>query len=154
MANTCRGFSLLNTQTEKQTHIMRKITEIIIHCSDSKPNQDIDAATINIERKNNNWESVNYHYLIKHDGKIQTGRPIKQKGPHCYGHNNNSIGICYEGGMVLDDGSKYYKDTRTPEQKKAMKELVMSLLHAFPSIKRITPYYKSIKNQTEKQHTT
>lgn len=117
---------------------MRTITEIIIHCSDSRPDQDIDAATIDRWHKYNGWKGIGYHYFIKLDGTIQTGRPIAKIGAHCYGHNNNSIGICYAGGMVRVGNNKYYKDTRTPEQKKAMKDLVVTLLHAFPTIKKIS----------------
>lgn len=43
------------------------------------------------------WDDVGYHFFIRKDGLIQIGRPIQYDGAHCYGHNTNSIGICFSG---------------------------------------------------------
>ena len=63
------------------------------------------------------------------DGTIEYGRPIEQIGAHCQGHNRNSIGICYVGGLSYD--GKYPKDTRTPAQRKALCQLVHQLLSQY-----------------------
>ena len=44
-------------------------------------------------------------------------------------HNRHSIGICYEGGL---DAVGRKVDTRTPEQVKALRELVERLHARFP----------------------
>ena len=49
-------------------------------------------------------------------------------GAHTIGHNTNSIGIVYCGGL---DSNGKAKDTRTPEQKESMYLLVYQLLNQF-----------------------
>ena len=49
--------------------------------------------------KGNGWSDIGYHYLIKLDGTVQEGRPINKIGAHVGGHNRDSIGIAYVGGM-------------------------------------------------------
>ena len=109
---------------------MRKITDIIIHCSATKEGRDFDVEDVrNWHVKGNKWNDVGYHYVIKLDGTIEIGRPIDKMGAHCKGHNRNSIGICYAGGMGMD--LKSWKDTRTPEQIESLKSLVNALKTCF-----------------------
>ena len=63
---------------------------------------------------------------------MEKGRPIEQAGAHCKGWNATSIGICYIGGMTADN--KQAKDTRTPAQKTALRELVAKLKAEYPGI--------------------
>lgn len=51
-------------------------------------------------------------------------------GAHCEGHNANSIGICYIGGCAAD--GKTPKDTRTPQQREALRRLVADLQKQYP----------------------
>lgn len=108
---------------------MRKINDIILHCSATQEGQDIDISTIRRWHVAcNGWKDVGYHYCIKLDGTVQDGRPESQVGAHCSGHNANSIGICYIGGC---DKNMQPKDTRTVEQKVALLELVHNLLERY-----------------------
>lgn len=108
---------------------MRKINNIILHCSATQEGQDIKAATIKRWHVvNNGWKDIGYHYVIDLDGTVEQGRPIYQVGAHCSGHNVGSIGICYIGGV---DNKMKPKDTRTGVQKIAMFELVHRLLDQF-----------------------
>lgn len=109
---------------------MRKIKEIIIHCSATK--EDVDFDINDIRRwhvEENGWEDVGYHYFIKLDGTIQKGRDIEKQGAHCKGHNRNSIGICYCGGL---DSEGKPKDTRTIKQIASMSLLLNRLKNRFP----------------------
>jgi len=108
---------------------MRNIKEIIIHCSATREGQHIDAATIDKWHKERGWRMIGYHYVVLLDGIIEYGRPVKDIGAHCKGHNSKSIGICYIGGVEQDGTTP--KDTRTCEQKEALKLLirVLKLLH-------------------------
>lgn len=45
----------------------------------------------------NGWAGCGYHYLIRKDGNIYTGRPEAAIGAHCINYNDKSIGICTEG---------------------------------------------------------
>ena len=59
-------------------------------------------------------------------------RPLSRIGAHAKGYNRNSIGTCYEGGL---DKCGKPKDTRTPELRVALRQLVNELLLRFPDCK-------------------
>lgn len=126
---------------------MRRIDEIIIHCSDSPEGRNDKAEDIRKWHKQRGFSDIGYHYVIDLDGTVEQGRPIEQAGAHCTGHNRNSIGICYIGGAYWRDGVNAKgkpikgkdgkavlmpKDTRTTLQRMAMKELVAQLREQFP----------------------
>ena len=105
---------------------MRDINKIIIHCSATREGQDFDVETIRDWHVNGRgWSDIGYHYLIRLNGDLETGRSIDKVGAHCKGHNKDSIGICYVGG-VEEDG-KTPKDTMTAEQEKSMREIIFAL---------------------------
>lgn len=108
---------------------MRKITEIILHCSASPEGKDFRAADIDRWHRQKGWKCVGYNFIVDIDGTVEDGRPLYMTGAHTIGHNKNSIGICYIGGLEKD--GKKAKDTRTPEQKKSMYLLVYQLLNQF-----------------------
>ena len=103
---------------------MRKINKIIIHCSATKEGQKFTVADIDSWHRQRGFKCIGYHYVIYLDGTVHTGRPEQETGAHTVDHNANSIGICYIGG--LDAGGKS-KDTRTVQQKTALKKLVSEL---------------------------
>lgn len=109
---------------------MRHINEIIIHCSATPEGRDYTVADIDRWHKARGWRGIGYHYVIYRDGSVHAGRPVEQIGAHCTGHNANSIGICYIGGVAAD--GKTPKDTRTPAQRIALRELVEELMAKYP----------------------
>lgn len=89
----------------------RKITEIIVHCSDSNFG---DAAEIDHWHRERGFSEIGYNFVIlngfvtydnykkkkrikKKDGLIQEGRHIDKIPAHCKGSNKESIGICLIG---------------------------------------------------------
>lgn len=115
---------------------MRTINKIIIHCSATPEGRDYTVAQIrDWHVKGNGWKDIGYHFVIYRDGSVHAGRPIEQIGAHTKNHNAHSIGICYIGGCAATkNGKGEYppKDTRTPEQRKALKQLVKELLAKYP----------------------
>ena len=109
---------------------MRKITEIIIHCSATIEGKDYTVADIDRWHRARGFRKIGYHYVIYRDGSIHVGRPICETGAHCAGHNAHSIGICYIGGLAKDGRTP--KDTRTPKQREAMRSLIKQLKQKFP----------------------
>jgi N-acetylmuramoyl-L-alanine amidase len=109
---------------------MRKIDEIIIHCSATKEGKSFYAKDIDKWHKARGWKGIGYHYVVDLDGKIEKGRSEDQIGAHTVGHNKNSIGICYIGGLDKDGNPK---DTRTKEQKEALWDLLRQLLCKYPN---------------------
>jgi N-acetylmuramoyl-L-alanine amidase len=51
------------------------------------------------------WSDIGYHFVIRRDGTVETGRQIDQIGAHARGHNEGSIGICLVGGMDETGGA-------------------------------------------------
>lgn len=113
---------------------MRNIDEIIIHCSATREGQDFRASDIDTWHRQKGWAGIGYHYVIDLSGFVEPGRPVEQIGAHCSGHNSNSIGVCYIGGL---DRNGKAADTRTENQKEALRVLVDALRNRFPSIKRV-----------------
>ena len=109
---------------------MRNINKIIVHCSATKEGKAFNAADITRWHKDRGFATIGYHYVVLLDGTIQQGRAEMVMGAHCKGYNANSIGICYIGG--LDENGKS-KDTRTPEQKKSLLELLKRLKKDYPN---------------------
>ena len=77
---------------------MRRITKIILHCSDSDyAHHDNIYAIRHWHVNENGWSDIGYHFVITKNGIIRLGRPLHILGAHCKGHNSNSIGICLTG---------------------------------------------------------
>ena len=108
---------------------MRKITLIVIHCSAVRPDQTSSAKDIEKWHKDRGFKCIGYHYVIRRNGEIEPGRPEEQIGAHCVNHNRHSIGVCYEGGLDIRGQPA---DTRTAEQKAAMRRLLEDLHRRYP----------------------
>ena len=112
---------------------MRKITLIVIHCSAVRPDQTSSAKEIEKWHKDRGFNGIGYHYVIRRNGEIEPGRPESVIGAHCHvkgqNHNKHSIGVCYEGGLDIRGQPA---DTRTAEQKAAMRQLLEDLHRRYP----------------------
>ena len=109
---------------------MRKINEIIIHCAATPEGKDFTVQDIDRWHRQRGFAEIGYHFVIYRDGSVHTGRELAKVGAHCTGHNANSIGICYIGGCAAD--GKTPKDTRTPQQREALRGLVADLQKQYP----------------------
>lgn len=112
---------------------MRKINEIIIHCSATPEGKDYTVADIDRWHKAQGWKGIGYHYVVYRDGSYHRGRPDEEVGAHVTGHNANSIGICYIGGCAKDGVTP--KDTRTEAQKKTLITLIRTMKGRYPGAK-------------------
>lgn len=102
---------------------------IVLHCSGVMPNVHQDISRIDEYHRSKGWNGVGYHEYVRRDGTVQHGRPMWKVGAHVVGHNKYSIGICYEGGL---NSAAVAEDTRTPEQVRALRELVERYHAYFP----------------------
>ena len=126
----------------------RTITEIIIHCTATPEGKDYTVDEIRKWHLARGFSDIGYHYVIHPDGSMAYGRDVDFVGAHCTGHNPHSIGVVYIGGceatknskgqIVLKtdkDGNSIPKDTRTPEQKAALANLLLDLRKLYPTAK-------------------
>lgn len=103
---------------------MRNIKRVILHCSATAEGDDIHADTIRAWHLSRGWSDIGYHYVIRLDGTIESGRPINKIGAHARGQNKDSVGICYVGGL---DSSGHPKNTMTPEQRTSVNRICRAL---------------------------
>ena len=110
---------------------MRDIDSIVVHCAATPPSMDIGVTIIRDWHVNERgWSDIGYHYVIRRNGKIENGRPIKRPGAHAKGFNHNSIGVCWVGGVA--EGSSAPEDNRTAEQSASLFTLLQELQAQFP----------------------
>jgi len=108
---------------------MREINKIIVHCSATPEGRDVSTDEIRQWHLDRGWSDIGYHFVVELDGTVCDGRPVEKSGAHTQGHNKDSIGVCYIGGV---DSDMEPKDTRTPEQKEALDDLIRDLLSRYP----------------------
>ena len=111
---------------------------IVIHCSATQEGIDFGWKEIDRCHKDRGFAGVGYHFLIYRDGSVYECRPADTVGAHANtkglsgkSYNSHSIGICYIGGL---DKNLKPKDTRTEEQKAALRKLVFDLMDKYPNI--------------------
>ena len=119
----------------------QNIDAIVIHCTASKAGQDIRAADIDKQHQERGFAMIGYNYVVDLDGTVEDGRPLTRDGAHCNtaglsgkSYNKHSIGIVYVGGL---DENGEPADTRTPEQKQALADLVYRLINEYPIVEVI-----------------
>ena len=111
---------------------MRRIEEVIVHCTATPEGRAVSVSDIDRYHRQRGFACIGYHFVVDLDGKVHAGRPLDQAGAHCVGHNAHSIGVCYVGGL---DQHGRPKDTRTPEQKVALRALIAVLKQLYPNAK-------------------
>ncbi len=108
---------------------MRKIDQIIIHCTATPEGREVTVAEIDSWHRQRGFKGIGYHYVIHLDGRLSNGRSVEMIGAHCLNHNSRSIGVCYVGGT---DRQGRAKDTRTEAQRRALLKLCQELKQKYP----------------------
>ena len=116
---------------------MRPISEVIAHCTATRPEWMRDRPTsekVSEVRRwhvhDNGWRDIGYHFLIDRDGTVAKGRPIEQVGAHTMNHNVGSIGISLFGGHGSAADDKF-SDNFTPSQDAALHATIMRLIATY-----------------------
>lgn len=114
------------------TKLERERTDyIVVHCSATTDKQDIGRAEIDRWHRAKGWFGIGYHFVIRRDGTVEVGRPLKEPGAHVAGYNHNSVGICMVGGVDANDTSKAVNNF-TPKQFESLAKLVKELKQLYP----------------------
>lgn len=108
----------------------RTVTDaIFVHCSATKPSQDIGVDTIRMWHKQQGWLDVGYHFVIKRDGTVESGRPVDVVGSHVKDWNSRSVGVCLVGGI---DANGKFESNFTPAQMSALRNKLAELKVLYP----------------------
>ena len=107
---------------------MRNIQYIAVHCTATQPSATVESIK-KYWKEVKGWETVGYHFLIEANGNVNELLPIKDISNGVQGFNSCSINVCYIGGI---DEKGNPKDTRTPEQKQSLINVLRKLKTEFP----------------------
>jgi N-acetylmuramoyl-L-alanine amidase len=107
---------------------MNKPERIFVHCSATPEGRDVTAKDIDGWHKVRGWNGIGYHKVVKLDGTVERGRDDAVIGAHVRGHNTNSLGIVYIGGV---DVVGKPKDTRTPAQRRQLVNEVLNWMEMY-----------------------
>lgn len=115
---------------------MRASTQyLVIHCSATPATMDVDAKEIDRWHRAKGWLKIGYHFVIKRDGTLETGRHLEEVGAHVQGFNHNSVGICLAGGMTAD--MRAPEDNFTKTQRTALHLILNDLCALWPEAKLV-----------------
>ena len=101
---------------------------LIIHCVANKCNRPFSVENL-IACGKAKYGQCSYHYYVRRNGDVIPLLPESVQGVHARHYNHCSLGIVYEGGL---DESGRPADTRTPEQKAALRSLLKDLTRDYP----------------------
>lgn len=130
---------------------IKPLSLYVIHCAATKANNRLTGADVRkwhtdpVSKGGRGWAVPGYSMVIRTDGTIDSLVAFNEDQWVQYneitngavGFNGVSRHVCYIGG--LDDNMKP-KDTRTPQQKQVLKDMVLRAIERHPDIKVLGHY--------------
>jgi N-acetylmuramoyl-L-alanine amidase len=111
----------------------RKSTDLVVlHCTATPEGKELTGKDIDRMHRKAGLNGIGFHYVVRLDGTIDTGRPEIAVGAHAQGYNANTIAVAYVGGT---DTAGKAKDTRTDAQKGALMGLLLMLKGRYPGVR-------------------
>lgn len=104
---------------------------LTIHCAATPEGRANTAAEVT-QWDTDTYGQPSYHWVVELSGRAIRTLDDDQVGAHVGGKNTGNIGVCYVGGMTKD--MKAPKDTRTPLQKLALRDLVRAYKRKYPGL--------------------
>lgn len=92
---------------------------------------DIGIKEIDRWHRERGYFSAGYHFVIRRDGTVETGRKLDQPGAHARGWNHLSLGFCLVGGRAAK--GKQAEQNFTPAQYAALSQLLHGLTFKYPN---------------------
>lgn len=75
----------------------RSVSRVFLHCSASDNPSHDSAAVIDGWHRQNGWAGIGYHFFIRKDGTLETGRDLEKIPAAQAGNNAGTIAICLHG---------------------------------------------------------
>ena len=119
---------------------------IVIHCSQTRPSQNVGAKDIDRWHRENGWTMICYGKVIKRDGTVEQGRADDAVQAHVKGYNHCSYGLCLVGGAKEEDWQQP-EDNFTGEQWESLKKVLEELVIKYPEA-RIVGHYELDERKT------
>ena len=105
------------------------IKYVAVHCSATKPDQDIGVKEIDAMHKAKGWAGAGYQFVIPRNGALEIGRSLTEVGAHVFGFNRVSWGVCLIGGL---DHEGNYSNEYSGAQLRTLRQLLTTLLLMAP----------------------
>ena len=119
---------------------------IVIHCSQTRPSQDIGVKEIDRWHRERGWLKVGYARVIKRDGTVEQGRDDDELQAHVKDYNHVSTSVCVVGGAMEEDWQEP-QDNFTGEQWESLKRVLEELVVKYPDA-RIVGHYELDERKT------
>lgn len=107
--------------------ITRSFSAVVVHYSAS---DDVSASTIRQWHLERGFSDIGYHFVIRRNGSIETGRNINVVGAHTKGHNNYTVGICLT-------GSNTHSWFPSSAQISSLRALIREIMNKQPKCKKV-----------------
>jgi hypothetical protein len=137
LSNTVVPYSYVNSLEDIQAEMMntqRKLTNVVYHWSESHANQNPTARDIE-----KSAGSIEYHYIIGRDGRIQRGKAIGEVAESVGNSiDGEAISVLLIGGYKSMNGevAELTSESITSSQKKAVIDLMGTFYSILPGIKQ------------------
>lgn len=110
---------------------MREINYIVLHTSATPQSSSVESIK-RYWKETLHWSLPGYHYIITASGELHKLLDESRASNGVKGYNAKSINVCYIGGV---DAQNRPIDNRTPLQKCALWDLLVSLKSTYPNAK-------------------
>jgi len=119
---------------------------IVVHCSQTRPSQDIGAKEIDRWHRESGWLKIGYAKVIKRDGTVEQGRDDDELQAHVKDYNHISTSVCVVGGAKQEDW-KQPQDNFTAKQWESLKKVLEEQVIKYPKA-RIVGHYELDERKT------
>lgn len=113
--------------------VQSNIIRLVVHCSATQAKSDIGVKELRAMHLKRGFRDVGYHYVIRRDGTLETGRTETTVGAHVEGYNVGSLGICMVGGLLPNGKTDFNAFTRS--QYETLADLLGKLTKKYPKAK-------------------
>lgn len=100
-----------------------RTNHIVILSSQTGPEEDIGVFELDRKHRDKGCLMVGYHYIIRRDGMVETGRELDRLGHHRRKYNKDSVYVC----LIGKDGNF------TEEQLAVLPDIEDELKDLYPS---------------------
>ena len=119
---------------------------IVVHCSQTRPSQNICAKEIDRWHRERGWLKIGYAKVIKRDGTVEQGRDDDELQAHVKNYNHISTSVCVIGG-AKEENWKEGEDNFTGEQWESLKKVLAEQVAKYPEA-RIVGHYELDERKT------
>jgi len=131
------AFTYIDSKEELGAEIRkvnRDISEVVVHASETYTNANIGAEEIHVHNNEQGFDGIQYHFVIRRDGRLQRGMPLEKVGSasNVNGHDKRCIDVLLIGGINAPSGTDNPEDYRSAQSfTRIQMETLEAVLEAF-----------------------